>query len=117
MKWLRNLFKEKAAPKPASKVTMPVVPRITLEDWQKSLDGITDFKKLHDSTEFQRMLAVLQTLRPKGGKEGNADRQLGYIAGYEACLSTIYVLTRHPEQNAPEMEPDYGSEKVLKTWK
>lgn len=117
MNWFKNLFAKPPSPKPKLKVELPVVPRLALEDWQRDLEGITAFKKFHDAPEFQRMLALLQTVRPKGGKDGNADRQLGYIAGYEACLSTIYVLTRHPEQNAPEMEPDYGSETVLKTWK
>lgn len=119
MNWLKRLFgKKEARTKSVARIDMPRLPRITLAEWQANLEGITAYRELSNNASFKDMLAVLQTVRPRAGRAGRtADRDLGYIEGYEACMTTIWLLSQYPPNNQPTIEADFGAEEVQKNWK
>lgn len=111
MNWFQKWFGKKTVVKQKPKVEVPMVPRMTLEDWQKFPENVSDFNALHKSPEFQKMLAVLFTIRPRGGIKGqSAEYSLGYIAGYEAAMTSIWVLTQHPKSHEDQIESTFGAE-------
>lgn len=115
MTWFMKWFSKKpVASKPKSQVRVPELPHMTMEDWQKDLNGITEFRVLYNNPKFQDMLRVLYTIRPRGQKVAtmSPDYQLGFIAGYEQLMTTIFKLTEYPKVNTEPLEADFGADKL-----
>lgn len=119
MNWFKKRFGEKPNVNIVPTVKPPVLPRITLEDWQKRIEGISEYRALYQNPKFQEMLSVLHTIRPRGQKMAQypADYQLGFIAGYEQALTTMFKLTEFPQDQPEVLVPDFGAEEVEKGWK
>lgn len=93
---------------------------MSLEKWHNEPSYTTAARELYKTQLFQDILGVLHSRIPSGyplrGEnitDTQAAIQLGRMLGYMDALDVINVLTIYKDQIPPEIEPDYGADKIL----
>lgn len=112
---LRILFSGQLPEQPAQPV-LPPTRRVvgtyngmTLVDWVQSDERIKYAQELFRQPFFRDLLAVLSNARPQPKQPFDAVREFGRREGFDDLLRVLLVLPKFPEQNAPEVEADYGA--------